>query len=226
MKQIHPILHSVLHNPLLIILTWSLLAIGTVWIRYITSGSTYYIFMIWNLLLALVPLGISGFLVMHKIKRYTPALAAVFFLWIIFYPNTLYMITDFVHLKGRNGIPLWYDFILLILFASAGLYIGFISLTHMHILVRKLFSEREGWIFSYITLFLSGFGVYFGRFLRWNSWDIFFNPLKILRMNSFWIANPFHYPKIIVISLLFAAFFIAFYRLMIAAHDSFFRRKY
>ncbi len=225
MKYIHPLVHSVLHNPLLIILTWSLLAIGTVWIRVITSGSSYYTFMVWNLILALVPLALSGVMITRKDKHMSPILGGAFLVWLLFYPNSLYMITDFVHLAERNGIPLWYDVILLMLFASAGLYIGFVSLSHMHIIIRKIYTARAGWIFTYITLLLSGFGVYFGRFMRWNSWDIFTDPAKILRISSYWLMNPLHYPRILFVSVLFAAFFILFYQLMIAAHDSFFRRK-
>lgn len=228
MKKLHPYIRNVLHNPLLLILIWSLLAIGTVWIRVLFSGTDYYVFMVWNLILALVPLLISSVLVMRRYKKRTLpfTVAGAILVWLVFYPNALYMITDFVHLKERNGIPLWYDIILLMSFTCAGLYIGFVSLSHMHIIIRRMSSAAAGWVFTYITLFLSGFGVYFGRFMRWNSWDLFFHPAKILRMSSAWLLNPLDYPQILIVSVLFSGFFILFYHLLIAAHDSFFNRKF
>src|SRR4030095_9702341 len=102
-------------------------------------------------------------------------IAALF--WMIFFPNAPYILTDFQHLAGNwHGVPVWYDVMLLIWFSFTGLMLGMASLFMMQEIIRREFGRWVGWGFVGMVAGLSSAGVYVGRFLRWNSWDIFSNP--------------------------------------------------
>jgi uncharacterized membrane protein len=85
-----------------------------------------------------------------------------------------------VHLKTRDPIPRWFDYILITAYAWTGLSLGYVSLTLLHHRVRAAFGWAAGWGFVGMMLGLGSFGIYVGRFLRWNSWDVFTRPWKPL----------------------------------------------
>jgi uncharacterized membrane protein len=58
---------------------------------------------------------------------------------------------------------------------------------------------------------LSGFGVYMGRFLRWNSWDLLFHPYAVLADVTTRLVNPLHYPRTYAVTLIFALFLLVCY---------------
>jgi uncharacterized membrane protein len=66
-------------------------------------------------------------------------------------------------------------------FALTGMFLGIVSLAMMHSVVEKRAGQIVGWLFVVGTLLLSSYGVYVGRFLRWNSWDLFSNPLLLMQ---------------------------------------------
>ena len=143
------------------------------------SGTEHYAFLIWNLFLAWIPFVISYFTYALTLKRnwiYVVIPVAAFF-WLIFFPNAPYILTDFQHLAGKwRDVPVWYDVMLLIWFAFTGLLLGMVSLFLMQETIRREFGRWVGWGFVALVAALSSAGVYVGRFLRWNSWDIFNNP--------------------------------------------------
>lgn len=143
------------------------------------SGSERYAFLIWNLFLAWIPFIISYFTYTLTLQRkwvyiFIPVTA---FLWLVFFPNAPYILTDFQHLAKMTGdLPVWYDVMMLIWFSFTGVLLGMVSLFLMQEVVRREFGRWAGWGFVAIVAALSSAGVYVGRFLRWNSWDIFRNP--------------------------------------------------
>jgi len=98
------------------------------------------------------------------------------FFWLIFFPNAPYILTDFQHLVKLRDVPVWYDVILLLWFAFTGLLLGMVSLFLMQEVIRREFGRWVGWGFVAVVSVLTSAGVYVGRFLRWNSWDIFRDP--------------------------------------------------
>ena len=150
--------------------------------RVAYSDTYRYSFLIWNLFLAWIPFMIAYFtygltLVRKALLVIIPVSA---FLWLIFFPNAPYILTDFQHLGQDNGAaPLWYDVIMLIWFAWTGLLLGVISLYLMHQIVKREFGRVPGWLFVFGVAALSSIGIYIGRFIRWNSWDILRNPFGI-----------------------------------------------
>lgn len=176
------------------------------------SGTGRYGFLIWNLFLAWIPFIISYFT--YTITRRRRLIYIVIpiaaFLWLIFFPNAPYILTDFQHLaKPSPELPVWYDVIMLIWFAFTGLLLGIVSLFLMQEIVRREFGRWVGWGFVAVVTTLSSAGIYVGRFLRWNSWDIFNNP-KDMALYAIQSAQDPSLQSIGFIGL-FGAFFLFLY---------------
>lgn len=176
--------------------------------RIFYSGNLMYLFFVWNLFLAAVPFILSSFLIQSQKKK---LYWIIFIVWILFFPNALYIITDLVHLKERNNIPLWFDVILIFSAAINGLIMAFISLCQVEIFLRLRFNNRKANLILYSCLFISSFGVYIGRFLRWNSWDIFVNPFQFIFGIMQPFINPSHHPRTWGMTIILFLFFEIFY---------------
>jgi uncharacterized membrane protein len=192
------LLTSFSHNKYRLIM-FVLLASATVFsvaiwrVRAEFSGSERYAFLIWNLFLAWIPFIISYFTYTLTVRRrwiylFIPIAA---FLWLIFFPNAPYILTDFQHLAyGSDDLPVWYDVLMLVWFAFTGLLLGIVSLFLMQEIVRREFGPRVGWMFVVTVAGLSAAGVYMGRFLHWNSWDILRDPTGIALYSFQRAQNP------------------------------------
>src|SRR5688572_33132958 len=157
------------------------------------SGSGRYAFLIWNLFLAWIPFMISYFThIMTLDRRWIYIVIPIAaFLWLIFFPNAPYILTDFQHLANTSGeLPVWYDVMMLIWFAFTGLLLGMVSLFLMQEIMRREFGRWAGWAFVVCVAGLTSAGVYMGRFLRWNSWDILRNPTGIALYTFERAQNP------------------------------------
>ena len=200
------------------ILMFFLLAGATVFsvaiwrVRVEFSGSGRYGFLIWNLFLAWIPFIISYFTHTLTVKRkwiyVVIPLAA--FLWLIFFPNAPYILTDFQHLAyNSSDLPVWYDVMMLIWFAFTGVLLGIVSLFLMQEIMRREFGRWVGWTFVAVVTGLSSAGVYMGRFLHWNSWDLLRDPAGIALYSLARLQDP-SLQSIGFIGL-FAAFFLFLY---------------
>jgi uncharacterized membrane protein len=154
--------------------------IGTalVVVRVIASHGFAYSNLIWNLFLAWLPFLFALCAGRPRTTRLRFLLCT--FLWLLFLPNSPYLVTDLVHLKPRPPVPLWFDILLIQSFVLTGLLLGFLSLHLMHRRISHAFGSRSGWLFTLVVLGLTGFGIYLGRFERWNSWDLFTSPVALL----------------------------------------------
>lgn len=102
------------------------------------------------------------------------------FLWLLFLPNAPYILTDVIHLEESRGMPQWYDLALILSSAGAGLFFCYLSLLDVQRFIARRFGARRGWLVAASSLLLCGFGIYLGRFLRWNSWDLLTHPGALL----------------------------------------------
>ena len=201
----------------------------TIWrVRSEFSGTVHYAFLIWNLFLAWIPFIIAYFTYTVSINRkwiYVVIPVAAFF-WLIFFPNAPYILTDFQHLAGEwRGVPVWYDVMLLIWFAFTGLLLGMVSLFLMQEIIRREFGRWVGWAFVALVTGLSSAGIYMGRFLRWNSWDILQNPAGLAIYTFERMLDPSL--QAIGFTTLFATFFLFLYiTLYTFAHLLLERQKY
>lgn len=141
------------------------------------SGEWRYLFVPWNLLLAILPVGFAA--AAYMTRRWW--LFGLFGgLWLLFLPNAPYLITDLVHLRPYSDVPVWYDALMLFTLSLTGVLLGLASLAMMQAAVRRRADTAVSWLFVLFTLGLSGLGVYIGRFLRWNSWDLLVRPFTLL----------------------------------------------
>jgi uncharacterized membrane protein len=175
-KGIHQYRHHLI--VFLMLIFASLVSAMMVLLRIVYTGQTHFTFMWWNLFLAWLPLLFASLAVGLRGRPLLLAIPAFF--WLLFLPNAPYMVTDLMHLNWRTDAPLWFDVIMLFSFAITGILLGFTSLAIMHGLASRLLGKIGGWLFVCVSLGLTSFGVYMGRFLRWNSWDLIANPGGVL----------------------------------------------
>jgi uncharacterized membrane protein len=177
------------------------------------SNTFHYGFLVWNLFLAWIPFMISYVtytLSLNRRQVYVLIPIAAF-LWLIFFPNAPYILTDFQHLAfGKwHDLPVWYDVMMLIWFAFTGVLLGMVSLFMMQEIVRREFGRWVGWGFVAVVATVSAAGIYVGRFLRWNPWDIFNNPKAMVLFTIQHAQDP-SLQSVVFISL-FTAFFLFLY---------------
>jgi uncharacterized membrane protein len=180
--------------------------------RIYYSASFSYFFLLWNIFLAFIPLKMSTLLT--KQKKVNVYSILFFVLWLLFFPNSLYLITDLIHLEQRQNIPLWYDALLLYTCASAGLIMAFISLYKIESFLDGKINDRLKNVVVSFCLFLGSFGVYLGRFLRWNSWNVLSHPVRTTTGIAERVLLPFDYTHTWAITLLFTGLFNILYFLI------------
>lgn len=156
--------------------------IALVGVRVAYTDSTRHIGLIWNLFLAWIPFILSYLAHALSWKRIWVYFAIPFvaFLWLLFFPNAPYMLTDLQDLARGAGreAPLWYDVIIVVWCSWTGTLLGVISLYLMQDIISRTFNRWLGWVFVFAISGLSSFGIYIGRFVRLNSWDILQNPAE------------------------------------------------
>lgn len=176
------------------------------------SHTLTYVFLVWNLFLAAIPFAISTLLIEFKSLRKRQIIFwGLIAVWLLFLPNAPYIFTDLFHLKLKNGVPLWFDLLLLLSFAWNGIILGYLSLFDVQELVAPRLGKGFTWVSVIGILFLCAFGVYLGRYLRWNSWDIFFNPLPLLTDIGDRFFNPFSHLQTWGLTLGYGTFLVLGY---------------
>ena len=189
--------------------------IGLVGARVAYSDSARHTGLIWNLFLAWIPFILSY--LAHAVSWRRVSLYVVIpfvaFLWLIFFPNAPYMLTDLQDLaRGGGGAPLWYDVIIVVWCSWTGMLLGVISLSLMHDIVHRTFGRITGWVFVFGISALSSFGIYVGRFVRLNSWDILQDPAETAMHILGLVIDPSM--RLAAFTLLYAVFFIFVYLLL------------
>lgn len=152
------------------------------------TQSITYMFLIWNLFLVGIPYAISQLLrINHWIKSKSVLLIASLCFWLLFLPNAPYIITDLIHLNHISSSIIWFDAFLIFLFAANGLLLAILSMADVYTICKEKWNTTIAYLNTIIISFLSGFGIYLGRYLRWNSWELFTQPYHLFKdiINSF-----------------------------------------
>jgi len=181
-------------------------------VRTLFSGSSEYAFLIWNIFLAWIPLGIAyTATTLSRNRRFILfTLPFTLALWLVFFPNAPYLLTDLQHLVVlKPEVPIWLDMLMLISFSWTGLLLGLVSLFLMHGLVSRELGRVAGWAFVLTVGVTCSLGIYIGRFLRWNSWDLLLHPLERFADFLYYASHP-SMRSIIFISV-FSVFFLIVY---------------
>ncbi len=162
-------------------------------VRAKLSHSIYLFFLVWNLFLAYTPLGITTIMISRITFIEKWYFYPAFIAWLLVLPNAPYILTDFIHLYKYNGIPVWFDILLIASFTFCGLLFGLASMKNMHRIISLKFNTTTATIAMAASSILSGFGIYLGRFLRYNSWDVLQKPVALITdiLNSLLAAETY-----------------------------------
>lgn len=146
---------------------------------------------LWNIFLALIPFFICGYLIKMKKRKNFKTLGSriclfvLMFLWLIFIPNTAYIITDVRHLL--DYCPLNYDRICvdnawMIMFfftyGAIGWFLLVLGLNQFKYFLSEFKYNLEKYFIFFTIPFIS-LGVLVGLINRHNSWEIFYKPLLV-----------------------------------------------
>jgi len=196
------------------------LCVGMVLARFAYVGTLRFRFcgLLLNLFLAWIPLALALLLRRTAARGNRFQLGACAAAWLLFFPNAFYLTTDLIHTNrfGLDEVHWWYDHLMTAGFAAAGMFLGSISLYLVHTLVRQRCGRGAGWLFAGAALALGSFGIYLGRFLRFNSWDALLRP-KLLASGIARLADAPGLAAVAVFCGAFFAFSLAAYVFILAA---------
>jgi uncharacterized membrane protein len=217
MKIIPILFRTETRVPMLALAFASAASVALVLARILWTENIRYAFLLWNLFLAWVPL-VFAMLASeeHRNSGRHWHLLGLAGAWLLFFPNAPYILTDLIHLTSRFQSHFWIDLTLILLCAFTGLLLGFLSLYLMQGVVARLFGTAASWVFVAVSAGLSSFGVYLGRFLRFNSWDVVVSPLKIYRGIGDWLTGPYLNRTSFAFLVLFATFLFVSYVMLYA----------
>lgn len=140
-------------------------------------------YLIWNLFLAWIPF-VLALVFYDRVRAHGLRATEVIIgaAWLAFLPNAPYILTDLIHLQTRSSDDaIWFDALTFSAFAWTGLLLGLVALYLVHTAVARAIGAAWGWIVAFGAIAASGFGIYLGRFLRWNTWDILTSPVAVAR---------------------------------------------
>lgn len=192
-------------NPVLILL--AIVSLTLILLRVKITQEVYLLFLIWNLFLAYIPYFLSS-----EIKNIVPGtftFYSVLLIWLLFLPNSFYLITDFVHLHHVTKFQFVFDAILLSCFTVAGFYSGILSLFTIQFLLQMKYTVKKSWLLIGTIVYLSAFGIYLGRILRFNSWDILRHPFSLFSNSYKSIQNA----ETLLFTIVLGTFILLSYRL-------------
>ncbi|MCB4808909.1 DUF1361 domain-containing protein [Tamlana sp. 62-3] len=153
------------------------------------THSYHYLFLVWNIFLAVIPYAITTYLKRNP-KRYKLSLVLWLGIWLLFLPNAPYIVTDFVHLQYNYSHYFWLDVLIIAAFALSGLLLFYFSLLDFNKITAKYLSIKTQLYANAAILFASAFGVYLGRYFRYNSWDIVSHPIDLIVDIFHLLTNP------------------------------------
>ncbi|RPD41983.1 DUF1361 domain-containing protein [Chitinophaga barathri] len=177
--------------------------------RMLYTQSLTYVFLAWNTFLALIPLMMSRRLKPGEKLHWRNILKLAG--WLLFFPNAPYLLTDLFHFHSAPPVPVWYDLFLLSTAAWNGLWLGMISLMRVEQFLAGCLTSRPVYLCLGAASLLCGYGIYIGRFLRFNSWDVFTAPYALLQNMAGHFIHPFHHAEVWAFTALFAMMFGLFY---------------
>lgn len=185
-------------------------SIITLMVRIKLNKSFFYLFLVWNVFLAIIPYTITMYLnTKTNINKYK--LGFWFLVWLAFLPNAPYIVTDLIHIRVGNDTLLWLDVLVVLSFALTGLLLFYLSIFDMQKILASSFKRLPIATLTLIIVFLCGFGVYLGRFLRYNSWEIISNPQVLISDVFHILLSPFQNSDAWLFTLGFGGFLIVGY---------------
>ncbi len=203
-----------------ILFFFSLATLMMEWVRSrIYQGKFYRPFLL-NIILAWIPLilSLAAYILFLKNRFNDPLLILLLLgVWFVFFPNSIYLITEVHHFRSRFNDkakqPFWFDNIEILSVVAIGLLIGSYSLAIIHFFLQNSLSNYGSWIAIIAYVFLANFGIYIGRYFRFNSWDIVTNPINLFKRIVKEISSFSTLKALILYTTLFSFFILMFYLL-------------
>lgn len=183
----------------------TLVSVTLLALRMIVAGNTRFWFMTWNLFLAWIPLLFALGLRINLLKKPLTGWQnlGLLALWLGFLPNSFYLMSDLIHLQSSGEASVLYDVAMMMSFIINGLILGYISVYIVHSQLLKHFKPKTVHIILGFVFLACGFATYLGRYLRWNTWDIFLNPAGILFDLSERVINPILHIQTYIVTFVF-----------------------
>lgn len=204
------LLHNKDNRKNIALLLFTLYCMLLLLIRVKITNSIFLFFLIWNLFLAFIPYAMIMYLKTKLSFQNSKIKIGIYLLlWLLFLPNTFYIITDFVHLSSSNASLFWFDLLLLCSYSIIGFVLGLKSLFEFEKIIKIFITPKTIQLLIPIICFLCGFGIYLGRIKRFNSWDFFCHPLR-LTTSTIKILDS---SEVIIFSIQFGLFIYVFYLL-------------
>jgi uncharacterized membrane protein len=184
-------------NETLFLIFISMVCFGLSILRFLYTNEKRFLFLNRNLFLAFIPWALTSFVIIRpNIKKNKITVFLLLVSWLLFFPNSPYILTDLFHLSVKTSAPTWFDLVLVLTFAWTGLLFGFFSLLDIEKILSKSVNRTLVKIVSIVIIFLSSFGVYIGRYLRWNSWDVITKPVGLVYDVGERMINPNEHPSL------------------------------
>lgn len=207
--SLHRFLQAQLFYPVVLS---SLLGVAFFVVRAAWSDSLLHKFLMWNLFLAWIPY-LCALLMIAMYQRRASAWWYIFpsLVWLLFFPNAAYLVTDLYNLQDMPPVPFWYDLGFFATLAWTGLLLAVASLQIVQRMVKQSYGAWISWLVVLIVVGLNGVGIYLGRFLRWNSWDIVTDPFAVLQDAITPFLHPLAYRQSVAIIIVFSALLLVVY---------------
>lgn len=198
-------------------------SIALVMARITYTGKLTFLSLIWNLFLAWLPYMVSGWLQKRNLAYTNPIkFVVVAFIWLLFIPNSFYIMTDLFHLGEHPNVPNWFDLAMIISFAWDGLLLGVLSVRQMEKMMQQFLPRMRELFFIYPIMWLNALGIYIGRYPRFNSWDIITNPIGLstylIRMTIHPIQYKYAWGMVACFSVFMTLVYLTIKRISKAIH--------
>lgn len=184
----------------------NLFGILMVLLRDVFAGGHYFYFLWFNVFLASIPYGITLLMQLKPGLKTGLVFWPLAFIWLLILPNAPYIVTDLMHLSYTPNRTLWYDALTILTFAVSGLIFGLLSVHAMARILTEKLGHKNALIAISLILFACAFGVYLGRFQRFNSWDILWHPDDLFADIAGRIFHPFQHLRTWGMTLLVGLF--------------------
>lgn len=173
-------------------------------VRVFKTQHYSFFFLVWNLFLAWLP-----YWIICKYQNFKSKMGQliVIGLTLLFLPNAPYIVTDLFHLSKNLIAPLWFDLILILNFSLLGLLFFLLTTERLLIIIAPFF--KSGFWFNsvkFLIILSNGYGIYLGRYLRFNSWDIISNPDDLSSGIFHSIFDTDNYKETISVTITFTIF--------------------
>lgn len=189
--------------------------------------------MLLNLVLSAAPLVVLGLAVVVVLPLVVAGIprpvvwvvgAALGLVWLLLLPNSGYLITELNLNHRREGerVPEWYDVLLVLVLAMSGVLttvlnvflVVLVGLTSVGGDSAEILGGLPARLFEAVLLLLVAWGIYLGRHVRLNSWDVK-HPRHLVRKVVDHLRSPGAGGNAIGFTLLGALFFGLIYLVVI-----------